>query len=88
LVFKDGAISNILGDTKDFSHDLNVGKFGMEIGDNEKQLLIYSGDILCDLISGNAELVISYPINNENSVIKVKYGPLKLKIANKSTGTH
>jgi|GEM_PF-5656555 len=74
------AISGALGELSAIETQLNIGKSGMGHDPSQKRLVVTSGDIICDLISGAGQLIILYPVPNENRTIKVIYDPLVVQI--------
>jgi hypothetical protein len=79
LSLNDNAISNLIGNIAALKEQLHLGQKGMLKGPFKQQVLVYSADIICDLISGAATISMIYPIKGQNQVIKVIYEPMKVK---------
>jgi hypothetical protein len=74
------AITSSLGAISFLETQLDVGRFGMGHDSSQKRLVVTSGDIICDLLSGDARLTMLYPVSGESRDIKVIYDPLVNKI--------
>src|SRR5690606_18671813 len=61
LRFRDDATSNILGDISELAEQLNLSRKGAEDGLGNRTTIVSSGDILCDLAHGQAEMIMTYP---------------------------
>lgn len=81
LTLSNKAISNLLGNIGVLKEQLHLDQKGIETNGLEKEVTIYSGDIICDLISGDAEMSMTYPIKGEKRVLKVIYKPLKISLS-------
>lgn len=73
LNFSETSISRLYGHLDDLKDQLNLAIKGNENKSGEYELIITSGDILCDLITGAATLTMHFPIQGEEKVIKVIY---------------
>lgn len=80
ISFSEASISLIYGHIEGLERQLNIAITGSENKFDEYELIITSGDILCDLVSGDAIMIMSFPIENENRVIKVIYQKLRVML--------
>ncbi len=80
LSFNTAATSLIIGKIGELEQQLDLGRKGAFKGPLEQMVIVSSGDLMCDLISGNATLSITYPIQNEDRAIKISYEPLQVKL--------
>jgi hypothetical protein len=80
LKLSDNAITKILGEPWMLEEELNLCRRGLLPSLYERDLIINSGDVLCDLIHGDAELVMTHKIKGEDRAIKIVYGPMEVKI--------
>lgn len=85
LTLSDTAISGLLGNIGALKEQVHLGRKGMEKGPLEKEVILYSADLICDLISGDAKITMTYPISGENRAIKVTYKMMENKL--KPSGT-
>jgi len=75
---KNDSISGLLGDMPMVSEQLNLSRKGSEGNSGYKNVIVMSGDILCDLALNKAEMIISYPIKGENRVVKTVYDVMEV----------
>ena len=80
IFFGEKAISRQIGNFEELTGQLDLSHKGSLQGSFEQKLIIASGDVLCDLISGEAKMVMSYPIENEEKVIRVDYMPVEVRL--------
>lgn len=81
LSLTDISIARTIANTSMLAEQLHLGYNGAEIDPFHKQVIVTSGDILCDLASGEAILTMTYPIVGESRTLRVIYGPLEVKLA-------
>lgn len=77
LRFKDDAISPKSGSVEYLFEQLHFRYKGIDEGDR-RILTVFSGDILCDLAEGDVEMIMTYPIQDEEQVIKIIYDHLQV----------
>jgi hypothetical protein len=75
IAFKDDAMSRKLGHVSTFYEQLHLEKNGVK-NSFDTTITVLAGDIICDLISGDAKLIMIYPVGDEGRTIKIEYGPL------------
>ncbi len=80
VTFTDNAISHYIGRYQELFNQINLSRAGTSKGSSEHMVIVTSGDIICDLISGDATMTMIYPIRNDDRVIRVTYGPLEVKL--------
>lgn len=80
LMLSNTSTSLAIGHLSVLNEQLHLGQKGVEEDPLKLQVTVYSGDIICDLISGAAKLTMNYPISHEDRAIKVVYEPLKVKL--------
>lgn len=80
VTFTDKAISHFIGRYQELYNQINLGKRGSSHPLSGQKIIVTSGDIICDLISGDATMTMIYPIKNEDRVIRVSYSALTIKL--------
>lgn len=80
VTFTDKAISHFIGRYQELYNQINLGKRGSSHPLSGQKIIVTSGDIICDLISGDATMTMVYPIKNEDRVIRVSYSALTIKL--------
>ena len=81
LSFSEKAITPSVGDLENLKQQLNFGSMAYEDTDPKKRTIgISAGDLLCDLISGDATVTMHYPVRGENRSVKLFYGRPKIKL--------
>lgn len=81
-------MSRHIGDFEELLGQLNLSQKGLVKGPYEQKIIVTSGDIICDLISGDARMSMTYPIDNRSDnqqhMTKVVYQPLEVKLSSNS----
>lgn len=80
LELDEFAISRLIGDIMPLKEQLNLARKGNEKGPFEKDVIVNSGDILCDLAHGNARITMNYPIKSQKRYIKVIYDRMEVHL--------
>lgn len=80
VTFSDQAISHHIGSYQVLFDQINLSRNGIMTGPFEQMVIVTAGDIICDLISGDAKMAMIYRVPNEDRVIKVHYSPLEVKL--------
>jgi hypothetical protein len=80
LNLSDASISLLLGSLGELNEQLDLRLKGMENDDMEYTVIVRAGDVLCDLVSGDATMTMFFPIEDEAKVIKVTYNRLEVKL--------
>ncbi len=79
LDISHNAITKIIGNIQWLEKELYIERGGYQ-GTVQRTLTITSGDIICDLIAGDAKLTMIYPIIGEDGVINVVYDALEVNL--------
>ena len=65
-----------IGYTDFLNNELNLGKRGFYVDENNKEMILTAGDILCDLALGNLKLTMNYPVKGSDMIIKLSFQKL------------
>lgn len=77
--FSEDSISRIIGDLDLLSQQLNLASRG-PAHDGWQKIIVVSGDLICDLVSGDAQMTMIYPFGDEGKTIKIHFDPVKIEI--------
>lgn len=80
LTFKPEAISNILGLTWLYQINYNLINRGHVKNPLERLIIITEGDLICDLISGDARITVIHNIEGEDKILKLIYDPIEVAL--------
>lgn len=80
--FKDDATTKLLGHESEIEEQLDLTRNGVEDEYGTKSVIVFSGDIICDLVQSKAEMIVTYPIKGEDRVVKTIYKVLEIAVKN------
>lgn len=72
------AISSFTSYAAPLEEILNLSRNGHEKTQFRKNIILAWGDLICDLIAGDAKLMMIYPVTGENREIRVLYEPMQV----------
>jgi hypothetical protein len=81
IILDENSIAQKIGNIKYLEDQLNLSTNGTDIDSYHKKIIVTSGDIICDLAFGQAKIEISYPIKDEDKMVKVIFDKLDTTIA-------
>lgn len=81
LTFNPEAISNIIGLTWLYRINYNLINRGHVKNPLERLIIMTEGDLICDLISGDAQITVIHNIEGEEKTLKLIYDPVEVALA-------
>lgn len=81
IAMNDHAISAVIGNLPAIYEQLNLSQRGGFIDETHKAMLVVSGDVICDLIAGNAQMKMTYVIFGTTKTVDVLYEPLTVDLS-------